>query len=64
MKPYQGMLAWISYLLLQVVLYSFTGPYYTVIAGIIALIVLPFLLHKKQMLHLSSRVNRSVKSRQ
>ena len=55
MKPYQGMLAWISYLLLQVVLYSFTGPYYTVIAGIIALIVLPFLLHKKQMLHLSSR---------
>ena len=47
MKPYQGMLAWISYLLLQVVRYSFTGPYYTVIAGLIALLVLPFLLHNQ-----------------
>ena len=55
MKPYQAILALICYYLLQVVLYSFTGPYYTVIAGIIALIVLPFLLLKKQMLHLSSR---------
>ena len=56
MKPHLGILAWISYLLLQIVAYIYiSGPYYMTITGVILLIVYALLLRKKQMLHLSSR---------
>ena len=56
MKPYQGILAFIGYFLLLFMVFAFVSmDYYEVIAGIIALIVLGWLLHKKRMLHLSSR---------
>ena len=56
MKPYQAILALISYYLLQVMVYFYISEtYYTVIAGIIAVIVFAFMLHRKQMLHMSSR---------
>lgn len=56
MKPYQGILAFIGYFLLQILVARFISvEYYEPIAGIIALIVLGWLLHKKRMLHLSSR---------
>ena len=56
MKPYQGILALIGYLVLQILVARFISvEYYEPIAGIIALIVLGCLLHKKRMLHLSSR---------
>lgn len=56
MKPYQGILALIGYFLLQVIVSVFISEaYYTVIAGIIASIAFAWLLHKKQMLYMSSR---------
>lgn len=56
MKPYQGILALIAYLVLQILVARFISvEYYEPIAGIIALIVFGWLLHKKRMLHLSSR---------
>ena len=56
MKPYQGILALIGYLVLQILVARFISvEYYEPIAGVIALIVLGWLLHKKRMLHLSSR---------
>ena len=56
MKPYQGILALIGYFVLQILVARFISvEYYEPIAGIIALIVLGWLLHKKRMLHLSSR---------
>lgn len=56
MKPYQGILALIVYLVLQILVARFISvEYYEPIAGIIALIVFGWLLHKKRMLHLSSR---------
>lgn len=56
MKPYQGILALIGYLVLQILVARFISvEYYEPIAGIIALIVFGWLLHKKRMLHLSSR---------
>ena len=56
MKPYQGILAFIGYFLLLFMVFAFVSmDYYEVIAGIIALIAFGWLLHKKRMLHLSSR---------
>ena len=56
MKPYLGILAWISYFLLQIVAYIYiSGPYYMTVIGVILLIGYTLLLRKKQMLHLSSR---------
>ena len=56
MKPYQGILAFIGYFLLLFMVFVFVSmDYYEVIAGIIALIAFGWLLHKKQMLHMSSR---------
>lgn len=56
MKPYQGILAFISYFLLQLMVYFYISEtYYTVIAGTIAVIVFTFMLYRKQMLHMSSR---------
>ena len=56
MKPYQGILAFISYFLLQLMVYFYISEtYYTVIAGTIAVIVFAFMLYRKQMLHMSSR---------
>ena len=56
MKPYQGILAFIGYFLLLFMVFAFVSmDYYDVIAGIIALIAFGWLLHKKRMLHLSSR---------
>ena len=56
MKPYQGILAFIGYFLLLFMVFAFVSmDYYEVIAGIIALIAFGWLLHKKQMLHMSSR---------
>ena len=56
MKPYQGVLAVIIYLLSQLLIYCYISEdYYTIITGLIALIVFAFLLHKKKMLHISSK---------
>lgn len=56
MKPYQGILAWISYLLLQSVAYLYISKSYGMtIVGVILLIVYAFLLRKKHMLYMSSR---------
>ena len=56
MKPYQGILALISYLVLQfMVAYLISVEHYEAIAGVIALFVFGWLLHKKRLLHLSSR---------
>ena len=56
MKLYQGILAWLSYFLVQIVVFFYISkPYYTTITGIILLIAYAFLMHKKQMLHTSSR---------
>lgn len=56
MKPYQGILALIGYFLLQIVIApSISKDYYAVISSIIAIIAFGWLLHKKQMLPLSSR---------
>ena len=56
MKPYQGILLFISYFVLQPIVYTrISMDYYELISGIIALIAFAFILHKKQMLHMSSR---------
>ncbi len=56
MKPYQAILALICYYLLQIIIApSISKNYYMVISSIIAIIAFGWLLHKKQMLHLSSR---------
>ena len=56
MKPYQGILAFIGYYLLQIIVATYISmDYYTVISFLIALIAFGWLLHKKQMLHMSSR---------
>ena len=56
MKPYQGILALISYLGLQfMAAYLISVEHYEAIAGVIALFVFGWLLHKKRLLHLSSR---------
>ena len=56
MKPYQGILALIGYLVLQILVARFISvEYYEPIAGFIALFAAGWLLHKKRMLHLSSR---------
>ena len=56
MKPYQGVLAFIGYLVLQsIVSARISMDYCEVISGIIALIAFGWLLHKKQMLPMSSR---------
>lgn len=56
MKSYQGILAFIGYFLLLFMVFAFVSmDYYEVIAGVIALIAFGWLLHKKQMLHMSSR---------
>ena len=56
MKPYQGILALIGYLVLQILVARFISvEYYEPIAGVIALFAAGWLLHKKRMLHLSSR---------
>ena len=56
MKPYQGILAFIGYLVLQsIVSARISMDYCEVISGIIALIAFGWLLHKKKMLPMSSR---------
>ena len=56
MKPYQGILALVSYLALQfIVLARISMDYYEAISAIIASIVFGWLLHKKRMLPMSSR---------
>ena len=56
MKPYQAILAFIGYYLLQIIIApSISKDYYMVISSIIAIIAFGWLLHKKQMLPLSSR---------
>ena len=56
MKPYQGILALISYIVLQLMVSGLISVEpYEAIAGVIALFVFGWLLHKKRMLHLSSR---------
>lgn len=56
MKPYQGILAFISYCVLQLIVSSLISlENYEVISGIIALVAFGWLLHKKRMLHMSSR---------
>ena len=56
MKPYQALLALMGYYLLQIyVASSISLDYYMVISLPIALIAFGWLLHKKQMLHMSSR---------
>ena len=56
MKLYQGILALISYALLRFIVFNWVSrEYYDTISGIIALLVFGWLLHKKQLLHLSSR---------
>ena len=56
MKPYQGILAFIGYLLLQFIVSALISmEHYEIIAGLIALVAFGWLLHKKQMLHISSR---------
>ena len=56
MKPYQGILAFIGYFVLQsIVSARISMDYCEVISGIIALIAFGWLLDKKQMLPMSSR---------
>lgn len=56
MKPYHGILALISYLVLQFLAAGLISvEHYEPIAGVIALFVFGWLLRKKRMLHLSSR---------
>ena len=56
MKPYQALLALMGYYLLQIYIApSISLDYYMVISLPIALIAFGWLLHKKQMLHMSSR---------
>lgn len=56
MKPYQALLALMGYYLLQIYIApSISLDYYTVISLPIALIAFGWLLHKKRMLHMSSR---------
>ena len=56
MKPYQAILALIGYYLLQIIVATYISmDYYTVISFLIALIAFGWLLHKKQMLHMSSQ---------
>ena len=56
MKPYQGILALISYFLLRLIVVNWVSrEYYDTISGIIALLVFGWLLHKKHLLHMSSR---------
>ena len=56
MKPYQGILALISYLVLQFLAAGLISvEHYEPIAGVIALFVFGWLLRKKRMLRLSSR---------
>ena len=56
MKPYQGILALICYYLLQIVIApAVSMDYYIVVSSIIAIIAFGWLLHKKHLLHLSSR---------
>lgn len=56
MKPYQGILAFISYCVLQLIVSGLISlENYEVISGIIALVAFGWLLHKKRMLHMSSR---------
>ena len=56
MKLYQGILALISYALLRFIVFNWVSrEYYDTISGIIALLVFGWLLHKKHLLHLSSR---------
>ena len=56
MKPYQGILAFIGYLVLQIIVSArISMDYCEVISGIIALIAFGWLLHKKKMLPMSSR---------
>ena len=56
MKPYQGILALISYIVLQLMVSGLISvEHYEAIAGVIALFVFGWLLHKKRMLHLSSQ---------
>ena len=58
MKLYQGILALISYALLRFIVFNWISrEYYDTISGIIALLVFGWLLHKKQLLHLSSRAS-------
>lgn len=56
MKPYQALLALMGYYLLQIyIASSISLDYYMIISLPIALIAFGWLLHKKQMLHMSSR---------
>ncbi len=56
MEPYQGILAFISYFLLRFIVFNCVSmEYYDAISGIIALLVFGWLLHKKHLLHMSSR---------
>ena len=56
MKPYQGIMALVGYFVLQILVARFISvEYYEPIAGVIALFAAGWLLHKKRMLHLSSR---------
>ena len=56
MKPYHGILALLSYLVLQFLAAGLISVgHYEPIAGVIALFVFGWLLRKKRMLHLSSR---------
>ena len=56
MKPYHGILALISYLVLQLLAAGLISvEHYEPIAGVIALFVFGWLLRKKRMLRLSSR---------
>ena len=56
MKPYHGILALISYLVLQFLAVGLISvEHYEPIAGVIALFVFGWLLRKKRMLRLSSR---------
>ena len=56
MKPYQAILALVSYYLLQIFIAPYISlDYYMVVSFVIALIVFGWLLHKKQMLQMSSR---------
>lgn len=56
MKPYQGILALISYLVLQFLAAGLISvEHYEPIAGVIALFVFGWLLRKKRILRLSSR---------
>ena len=56
MKPYQAILALICYYVLQIIIApSISKDYYMVVSFVIALVAFGWLLHKKQMLPLSSR---------